>query len=143
MDPGPPWSQAPRHGAWMTSPPCARFPPQKSPPRDPRSFGTQGPGTRGLDGVAWNGTLFVAVGWWGGPAESRDPTYADDVGATVANGVPWTEVLLADSGIPVDSIRGVAWNGTRSGTAVVKECSGGTILPRHESVRASRTTGGW
>ena len=73
-----------------------------------------------LDGVAWNGTRFVAVGYrWS--AESRS-TYGTILHSR--DGVTWTEVLLADSGIHVDSIRGVAWNGTR----FVAVGSGGTIL---------------
>ena len=73
-----------------------------------------------LRGVAWNGTRFVAVGYrWS--AESRS-TYGTILHSP--DGITWTEVLLADSGIHADSIRGVAWNGTR----FVAVGSGGTIL---------------
>ena len=41
--PAPPLWPAPRHGAWMTSLPCARFPPTEYPPRDPGPLGPQGP----------------------------------------------------------------------------------------------------
>ena len=71
-----------------------------------------------LDGVAWNGTRFVAVGYrWS--AESRS-TYGTILHSR--DGVAWTEVLLADSGIHEDSIRPVSWNGTR----FVTVGSGGT-----------------
>ena len=62
-----------------------------------------------LEGVAWNGTRFVAVGdRWSAELRSGYGTILHS-----RDGVAWTEVLLADSGIHADTIRGVAWNGTR------------------------------